>query len=80
VDEVEGPIGWLVVKGKKGHLSQERHIELLAMVQELVGEAGQVMVLGDGVFDGNPPFALTLSPNALFKKTVRCKILFIIKI
>jgi hypothetical protein len=30
------PIGWLVVKGKKGHLPQERHLELLEMVYELM--------------------------------------------
>jgi hypothetical protein len=46
------PIAWLVVKGKKGHLPQERHLELLEMVHQLVGEAAQVIVLGDGEFDG----------------------------
>ncbi len=46
------PIVWLVVKGKKGHLSQDRHLELLEMVQQLVGQASRVVVLGDGEFDG----------------------------
>jgi hypothetical protein len=46
------PIAWLVVKGKKGHLPQERHLELLEMVHKLLGEARRVMVLGDGEFDG----------------------------
>ena len=46
------PIAWLVVKGKKGHLPQERHLELLEMVHKLVGGASRVVVLGDGEFDG----------------------------
>jgi hypothetical protein len=46
------PIAWLVVKGKKGHLPQERHLELLEVVHHLVGEASRVVVLGDGEFDG----------------------------
>jgi hypothetical protein len=46
------PIAWLVVKGKKGHLPQQRHLELLEMVHNLVGEASRVVVLGDGEFDG----------------------------
>jgi len=46
------PIGWLVVKGKKGHLPQARHLELVAQVRELVGQQVKVIVLGDGEFDG----------------------------
>jgi hypothetical protein len=46
------PIAWLVVKGKKGHLPQERHLELIAMVHKLVDGASRVVVLGDGEFDG----------------------------
>lgn len=46
------PIAWLVVKGKKGHLAQEGPLELLQMVQELVGADQRVTVLGDGEFDG----------------------------
>jgi hypothetical protein len=46
------PVAWLVVKGKKGHLPQERHLELLEMVRKLVGGASRVVVLGDGEFDG----------------------------
>ncbi len=42
----------MVVKGKKGHLPQERHLELLEKVYELVGAASKVIVLGDGEFDG----------------------------
>jgi len=46
------PIAWLVVKGKKGHLPQARHLELVEQVRELVGEQVKVVVLGDGEFDG----------------------------
>lgn len=46
------PIAWLVVKGKKGHLPQERHLELVEQIYELVGQTVKVMVLGDGEFDG----------------------------
>lgn len=46
------PIAWLLVKGKKGHLPQERHLELLEMVHKLIGGASRVVVLGDGEFDG----------------------------
>ena len=46
------PIGWLVVKGKKGHLAQEQHLELVQSVYQLVGPTPKVLVLGDGEFDG----------------------------
>jgi len=46
------PIAWVVVKGKKGHLPQQRHLELLEMVHKLIGGASRVVVLGDGEFDG----------------------------
>ena len=46
------PIGWLVVKGKKGHLAQERHLELVQSIYQLVGPTPKVLVLGDGEFDG----------------------------
>jgi len=46
------PIGWLVISGKKGHFSQERHIQLVAAVKELVPTDADVVFLGDGEFDG----------------------------
>jgi hypothetical protein len=46
------PLGWLVVKGNKGHLSEERHKELLAQVALLVPQERRVVFLGDGEFDG----------------------------
>lgn len=46
------PVGWLVVKGKKGHLAQQNHLELLAKIAPLVPEGVPVVFLGDGEFDG----------------------------
>ncbi len=46
------PIAWLVVEGKKGHLAQERHLQLLQQVQSLLSEGQKVVLLGDGEFDG----------------------------
>jgi hypothetical protein len=46
------PLGWLVVKGNKGHLSEEKHTELLAQVAPLVPQGRRVIFLGDGEFDG----------------------------
>lgn len=57
------PIAWLVVKGKKGHLPQDRHLELLEMVCELIGQASQITVLGDGEFDGTRLLAQINSKN-----------------
>jgi hypothetical protein len=46
------PLGWLVISGKKGHFSQDRHIQLVEAVKELVPEGADVVFLGDGEFDG----------------------------
>jgi hypothetical protein len=46
------PIGWLVVRGKKGHLSQELHLELLRQIKPLVPLQAEVVLVGDGEFDG----------------------------
>ena len=46
------PIAWLVVKGKKGHLPQECHCALIRQVQDLMPPDADVLVLGDGEFDG----------------------------
>lgn len=46
------PIAWLVVEGKKGHLSQERHLELVEQLAGLFEPATKVVLLGDGEFDG----------------------------
>jgi len=47
------PLGWLVVSGKKGHFSQEKHIALVSEVQKLVPIGADVIFLGDGEFDGS---------------------------
>jgi hypothetical protein len=46
------PIGWLVISGKKGHFSQERHVQLVTAVKEVVPFGADVIFLGDGEFDG----------------------------
>lgn len=46
------PLAWLVVKGKKGHLSQALHVQLLEQVNRQIGFQHEVIFLGDGEFDG----------------------------
>jgi hypothetical protein len=46
------PLGWLVIKAKKGHLAEKYHIALLKQVKPLVPVGSQVIFLGDGEFDG----------------------------
>src|SRR5262249_8768731 len=42
----------VVRRGKKGHFPEDLHIALIAQVQELIPPGAQVVVLGDGEFDG----------------------------
>ena len=46
------PLTWIVVKGKKGHFPQALHCALLKQLQPLVPPGAEVIVLGDGEFDG----------------------------
>ena len=46
------PIAWMVAKRRKGHFSEQIHLELIAQVQQLVPEGARVVLLGDGEFDG----------------------------
>jgi hypothetical protein len=46
------PLLWTVVKGKKGHLSEEIHCALIRQLQELIAVDATVTLLGDGEFDG----------------------------
>lgn len=46
------PIAWMVVKGNKGHLPEDAHVDLVEEVQKLIPEGAQVIFLGDGEFDG----------------------------
>lgn len=46
------PLLWTVVKGKKGHLPQDEHCALIARLQNVIPDTAQVLLLGDGEFDG----------------------------
>lgn len=46
------PLCWLVVKGKKGHLSEQTHIELVQKLAPLLPPERSFVFLGDGEFDG----------------------------
>ena len=46
------PLCWLVVKGKKGHLSEATHIKLVQMGAEILDPDRCIVFLGDGEFDG----------------------------
>ena len=46
------PVGWVVFQGSKGHCSQARHLEVLKQVKDWVPSDADVVVLGDGEFDG----------------------------
>jgi hypothetical protein len=46
------PITWLVVKGRKGHLSESVHLDLLSQLQAILPQNCQMVFLGDGEFDG----------------------------
>lgn len=46
------PLAWIVVKARKGHLSESLHCALLEQLKPLVPDASQVTILGDGEFDG----------------------------
>lgn len=46
------PIAWLVKKGCKGHLAEAVHMKLLDDVKKILPESADVILLGDGEFDG----------------------------
>lgn len=46
------PITWLVVKGRKGHLAEAVHLDLLTQLQAILPPNGRMVFLGDGEFDG----------------------------
>lgn len=46
------PITWLVVKGRKGHLSEYVHLQLLGQLQDILPPGARAIFLGDGEFDG----------------------------
>jgi len=47
------PLAWVTYKGKKGHSSQEAQIALFDYVHSLISPDKQVVLLGDGEFDGS---------------------------
>ena len=46
------PITWLVVKGRKGHLSEQVHLTLLNQLHAILPTGARMIFLGDGEFDG----------------------------
>ncbi|MCP4362921.1 MAG: hypothetical protein GY796_33365 [Chloroflexi bacterium] len=46
-------MAWVIVKGNKGHLPEDVHLELLNKVKPLIPAGADVIFLGDGEFDGN---------------------------
>ena len=46
------PLAWMVYKGRKGHSSAEKQLELLAQVQALLPEGATIILTGDAEFDG----------------------------
>lgn len=46
------PLGYVVVKGKKGHLSEQTDLAMVAQVQPLIPSQAQVVLVTDGEFDG----------------------------
>jgi Transposase DDE domain len=46
------PLGWVVVKGNKGHFPEETHVALVQEVAQLTPPEADVIFLGDGEFDG----------------------------
>ena len=46
------PIAWITIEGKKGHMTEALHLELLERVHLVLPEAAEVVFLGDGEFDG----------------------------
>ena len=68
------PLAWVVYKGKKGHASAARHVEVLRKVKQLIPEGAEVVLLGDGEYDDTEmvewvqtqtdwSFVLRTSPN-----------------
>ena len=47
------PLCWKVVRGKKGHLTEDLHCQLVQQAQALLaGTSREIVFLGDGEFDG----------------------------
>jgi len=46
------PLFWLTFKGKKGHTPQSKQLELLELIQTILPDETEIILLGDGEFDG----------------------------
>ena len=46
------PVGWQVVVGEKGHLSDTQHQQLVVQIAKRLPQGREVIFLGDGEFDG----------------------------
>src|SRR5262244_1958337 len=46
------PLAWRVRQGPKGHFRADLHIALVELISGLIPEGTQVVLLGDGEFDG----------------------------
>ena len=46
------PIAWYMGEGRKGHFSENFHIELIKLVKDILPDDVEVTVIGDGEFDG----------------------------
>jgi len=46
------PVCWVVRKGKKGHFPEQMHVDLLKELKNIVPTDTNVVILGDGEFDG----------------------------
>ncbi len=46
------PVAWIVVKGNRGHLPEEIHVQLVKRVHQIVPEGADIIFVGDGEFDG----------------------------
>src|ERR1044072_6945815 len=48
------PLAWRVRQAPKGHFPEELHIALVELISGLIPTGAQVVLLGDGEFDGTP--------------------------
>jgi len=46
------PLVWQVRRGKKGHFPEDMHVALVEQLYDLIPTGAQVVLLGDGEFDG----------------------------
>jgi hypothetical protein len=46
------PLAWIVREGNKGHFPEDVHLKLLDLVKPLIPADTQVVLVGDGEFDG----------------------------